>query len=65
MIEDVNKFGIITTDQEKSQRLSMCNSCEKNIEFQGSNLCIACACPIHYVITYKFKKCPVNKWSIE
>lgn len=65
MIEDVNKFNILTTESEKQQRLALCNSCEKNIELQSGKLCNACACPIDYVITYKFKNCPLNKWSIE
>ena len=64
MIEDVNNFNVLTSDQEKQDRLLLCNSCEKNIEFQDSRLCNACACPIDYVVTYKFKICPLEKWSI-
>jgi hypothetical protein len=63
MIEDVNKFGILTSDKEKQDRLYLCNSCEKNIEFQNSRLCQECACPIEYVTTYKFKNCPLKKWT--
>lgn len=65
MIENVENFNILTNNQEKQTRLDLCNSCEKNIEFQDSRLCDACACPIDYVITYKFKICPLDKWGIE
>lgn len=64
MIEDVNNFGIITTDEEKSVRLNLCDSCEMmRTDSVTGNICDACACPIDYVITYKFKICPLNKWS--
>lgn len=65
MIENVENFNVLTSDQEKQERIALCNSCEKNIDCQGSRLCDACACPIDYVIRYKFKICPLNKWSIE
>ena len=64
MIEDVNNFDILTTDEEKSKRLTLCNSCEKNTVILDVNTCDSCACPIEYVTTYKFKSCPLNKWDI-
>jgi hypothetical protein len=65
MIEDVNNFGILTNEEEKNKRLELCNSCEKNIMIANNPTCDMCACPVDYVITYKFKICPLNKWSIE
>lgn len=65
MIEDVNKFNILTNDVEKQERLNLCNSCVENKKFNSGNLCYLCACPIEYVISYKFKICPLKKWSIE
>jgi hypothetical protein len=64
MIEDVSKFNILTNELEKQQRLGLCNSCENNIELRSGKLCNACACPIDYVITYKFKICPLEKWTV-
>jgi hypothetical protein len=64
MIEDVNNFGILTDDLEKSQRLALCNTCEKKMKNNEVETCDGCACPIEYVITYKFKHCPLNKWNI-
>ncbi len=64
MIEDVNNFGILTDDIEKNHRLTLCNLCEKKTMVSNTFICDACACPIEYVITYKFKICPLNKWSI-
>lgn len=62
MIEDVNNFGILTTDAEKTDRLNLCNTCDMK---KPTNICDACACPIDYVITYKFKICPLDKWGVE
>ncbi len=64
MIEDVSNFNILTTDIEKNERLALCGSCEQNKEVGGSSLCMKCACPIEYVVTYKFKICPLNKWGV-
>ena len=64
MIKDVNNFDILTTEEEKQTRQSLCNSCEKNQNIQFGNICEGCACPIEYVIMYKFKGCPLNKWEI-
>lgn len=66
MIEDVNNFNVLTTDEEKKYRLDMCNSCEmKRVDELNGNICDSCACPIEYVITYKFKICPLKKWDVE
>jgi len=65
MIEDPNNFGILTTDDEKTVRLNLCNSCTmRRIDNIFGDICDACACPIDYVTTYKFKICPLNKWEI-
>jgi len=66
MIEDPKNFDILTNENEKQVRLNTCNSCEqKEFILQDSFICKACACPIEYVVTYKFKQCPLNKWSID
>ncbi len=64
MIEDVSNFDITTTPDEKDKRLALCGSCEENKEVGERQLCMKCACPIDYVVTYKFKICPLNKWDI-
>lgn len=64
MIEDPNNFDIQTSTEEKAKRISLCNSCEKLTMMNDIPTCDACACPIEYVINYKFKICPLNKWGI-
>lgn len=64
MIEDINNFGIETSEEEKNLRQSLCNSCENNKTIANDNICMACACPISYVVLYKYKKCPIDKWTI-
>jgi hypothetical protein len=64
MIEDVNNFDILTSEEEKQQRTSLCNSCDKNTKVVNVPTCDACACPIEYVVTYKFKICPLKKWNV-
>lgn len=66
MIENVENFNILTDDDEKQFRLNLCNTCVENIETETSGkICNQCACPIEYVVTYKFKICPLEKWSVE
>ena len=65
MIEDVNNFDILTTEEEKQHRFNLCNSCEKLTVIAQVPTCNGCACPIEYVVKYKFKMCPLNKWIIE
>lgn len=64
MIKDVENFNVITSDQERQARLALCNACEKQTLILGAPSCDQCACPIEYVISYKFKICPLEKWSI-
>lgn len=64
MIKDVENFDVITNAKERQSRLSLCNACEKQIIMLGAPTCDQCACPIEYVISYKFKICPLEKWSV-
>ena len=64
MIEDPKNFGILTEEIEKLSRLALCNTCEEKVSMAGVDTCNKCACPIDYVITYKFKICPLEKWSV-
>lgn len=64
MIEDVNNFGIETSEEEKQSRQSLCDTCEHNQIISSAHTCMKCACPIDYVIKYKFKICPIGRWSI-
>jgi len=60
MIADVNNFGIITSDEEKQSRRSLCDACPE----KSSEICQKCACPIAYVVMYRFKICPLDKWGV-
>ena len=63
MIEDVNNFNVLTNEKEKQKRLDLCNMCTENKDTPHGNICESCACPIDYVIKYKFKICPLEKWN--
>lgn len=64
MIEDVSKFNIPTSLEEEKERLSLCENCENKDNIDGIDVCSFCACPIkEYIIKYKFKLCPIGKWS--
>lgn len=65
MITDINKFNIATDETEMQYRLNLCSQCEQNKENQHSRICFACACPIEYVTTQKYKSCPLGKWVAE
>lgn len=64
MIEDVNNFNVLTNDIEKQNRKNLYDNCEHNKETQADRICFLCACPIEYVITYQFKECPIQKWTV-
>lgn len=64
MIEDPANFDVLTNDNEKNQRVQLCNSCERKTRIDNDDICDACACPISYVVQYKFKICPLKKWDI-
>lgn len=64
MIEDPENFDILTDVIEKNIRQSLCDSCDKKQSTEFGDICICCACPIEYVISFKFKQCPLEKWSI-
>ena len=64
MIKDVANFNVLTDDIEKEKRLFLCNNCDKKTYIGPREICDACACPIDYVITYKFKICPMEKWEV-
>lgn len=62
MIKDVNNFNIQTTEEEKQNRLQLCNSCPQKTIIDANEICDKCACPIDYVISQKYKLCPLEKW---
>lgn len=64
MIENPNNFGILSSEEEKQMRQSLCDKCDKNHLTDFGNICDSCACPIDYVVMYKFKICPLNKWGV-
>lgn len=63
MIEDVNNFNVLTSDSEKASRSNTCKMCDESKIIADRKLCMKCACPIDYVVTYKFKECPLGKWE--
>ena len=63
MIEDIDNFGILTSDEEKKSRTSLCANCPEQQSIDKVATCMKCACPIEYVITYRFKMCPIGNWD--
>lgn len=56
--EDIIIKDVFVEESIRTQRESICVSCEKN-EF---NTCMECACPLPTIINMKFKTCPLGKW---
>ena len=63
MIKDVEKFNVRTTIDEEQQRVVICSNCPKNIIVNNEYICELCACPMSYIISQKYKECPLGKWS--
>lgn len=55
-----DNMGITTSGDIKSQRLQICNTCDK-LE-KPLNRCKSCGCfmPVKAALTHA--KCPINKW---
>lgn len=64
MINDIQNFNIMTTNHDRQIRLNLCNDCSENKKINDIAVCFACACPIEYVTTQKYKECPLHKWTI-
>lgn len=64
MIKDPANFNVLTDDSERQRRLDLCTACEKKTTLNDVEICDACACPLSYVIKYKFKICPLLKWDV-
>lgn len=64
MITDLEKFNIRTGIDEEQQRVIICTSCPKNSFINNEHICTMCACPISYIITQKYKNCPLGNWKV-
>jgi hypothetical protein len=51
--------AVMTTQEEKTSRLSMCNSCE----FLNVDVCVHCGCLVDVRAAYKEAHCPIGKWN--
>jgi hypothetical protein len=52
-----------TTEEERQIRLNFCNLCEDNLLIDKIyQTCNLCACPIEFVIRFKFKECLKGNW---
>ena len=49
------------TEEERLQRLDVCNSCDKFL-IEEVTKCAECSCNISLLTTFKFKECPLGKW---
>jgi hypothetical protein len=57
-------MAIITTPQQKQERLDICAKCEHKIVYMSIDACGLCKCPLGGKTTLGYAKCPANKWPI-
>lgn len=63
MIKDIEKFNIATNINEQQLRVTICSSCPHNKFINNEHICEMCACPMEYIVSQKYKECPIGKWS--
>jgi hypothetical protein len=51
--------AVMTTTEEKTLRISTCNSCE----FLNVDVCSQCRCLVDVRASYKDAHCPLGKWN--
>jgi len=54
--------NINSTPKQIQERMSFCNSCEKNIPKVNIPTCLECDCTIGILVSLNFKSCPIGKW---
>lgn len=55
---------VITTPQEKQDRLDTCHACDKFVIKATLEVCGACNCPLATKTSLVLSKCPLDKWKI-
>lgn len=50
--------AVMCSQEEKSQRQLICDSCDKN----QNNFCSECGCVLEVRTAYKDLTCPLDKW---
>lgn len=50
------------TNDEIIFRKNLCEQCE-NLIGEVTPTCNLCACPISYIVSINYNKCPANKWG--
>jgi hypothetical protein len=56
----INDESDMTTEQQKTEWLSICDTCQ----FRQGDICsyIDCKCILETIMMLKTSKCPINKW---
>lgn len=59
-----NDLEINCTAAETEIRLSLCKSCEMfKVNSDGITQCESSGCLINLMTTFKFKVCPIGRWT--
>ena len=59
LVETVKDPSILVTEEIKTQRLTLCDACDKN----NSGLCVEGPSIIKAKIWMKIASCPIGKWN--
>jgi hypothetical protein len=54
---------LLTTDEERTLRINLCKVCENKTVLNTRQVCGKCLCDLELLHFYRFKNCPINKWT--
>lgn len=55
----LNDDAVISSQEEKTSRLSLCNACE----LLNVDTCSRCGCLVDVRASYKEAQCPLGRWN--
>jgi hypothetical protein len=57
-------MNIITTKEQRAQRLDLCKECPEKVVLFGGDVCGLCHCPLAGKTILINAKCPAGKWPV-
>jgi hypothetical protein len=64
MNENESDIEVNCTEEETTLRLSLCKGCEMfEVNENGMTQCKSSGCLINLMTTFKFKICPIGRWT--
>lgn len=58
----IDTYNLLTTDENKEKRISICDECHLKTMQLGKKLCTECNCFINAKVMFKKTSCPLGKW---